>query len=134
MDTEGPGASDIAQQIQDLGAREYLGVIEHRGAVVGWGILKRYHPRPGYARAGETSVYIDRSHTGQGHGSALQTELISLARSLDYHHLVAKIWASNDGSIRMHQRFGYEIVGTQREIGFVDGVYRDVTILQLILD
>ncbi|NNE70795.1 MAG: N-acetyltransferase [Rhodothermales bacterium] len=134
MDTVHLGPSEPAMWMEKQGPREYLGVVQAQDLVLGWGIIKRYHPRPGYARAAETSVYIDRDHTGQGHGSAMQTHLVEVARSLDYHHLVAKIWAGNDGSIRMHQRFGYEMVGVQREIGFVDGQWLDVAILQLILD
>lgn len=134
MDTEPMGPSEPAMWLEKQGPREYLGVVEtHRGPV-GWGVIKLYHPRPGYARAAETSVYIDREETGKGHGSAMQTHLIEVARELNYHHLVAKIWAGNDGSIRMHERFGYELVGVQREIGFVEGKWLDVAILQCILD
>ena len=104
------------------------------GTVLGWGIIKRYHRRQGYTVAAETSVYVDRSHTGRGHGSAMQTHLIERAKDLGYHHLVAKIWAGNDGSIRMHERFGYEVVGVQKSIGYVEGNRLDVAILQLVLD
>lgn len=135
MDTDDLAASDVALWIEKQGPREDLLVVESGDefAVVGWGIIKTYHPRPGYAVAAETSVYVDRSLTGQGHGSAMQHRLMERCRELGYHHLVAKIWAGNDGSIRMHERFGYERVGIQHEIGFVDGERLDVAILQCVL-
>ena len=134
MDTDPLGPSDVAMWLEKQEECEHLCVAQVDSEVLGWGILKRYHSRPGYARAAETSIYVDRSHTGQGHGSALQQYLIQISRENGYHHLVAKIWADNAGSIRIHERFGYEVVGVQREIGYVDGAWQDVAILQLILD
>jgi L-amino acid N-acyltransferase YncA len=34
----------------------------------------------------------------------------------------------------MHRKNGFELVGIQREIGRVDGVWRDVAIMQCLLD
>ena len=50
-----------------------------------------------------------------------------------YRHLVAKIMAVNEGSLRFHLERGYEQVGRQREIGFLNGTWHDVVILQRIL-
>jgi phosphinothricin acetyltransferase len=136
MDTESVGPAEIAGWLENQLRGEYLCTVSETpdSRVLGWGIVKRYHLRPGYARAAETSLYMDRSLTGQGYGSAVQTHLIEHCRAAGFHHLVAKIWAANDGSIRMHERFGYEVVGVQREIGYVDGQWLDVAILQLVLD
>jgi phosphinothricin acetyltransferase len=60
--------------------------------------------------------------------------LIDKCRELNYHHMVAKIFSVNEASIAYNRKLGYELVGTQREIGFVDGAWQDVTIMQLILD
>ncbi len=37
-------------------------------------------------------------------------------------------------SIEYNLRFGYEVVGIQREIGFKNGHWQDVAVLQLVLD
>jgi len=34
----------------------------------------------------------------------------------------------------MHEKFGFTVVGTQREVGFVDETWVDVTIMQCLLD
>ena len=47
---------------------------------------------------------------------------------------MAKVWADNKASIEYNKKLGYEIVGKQREIGFVNGKWRDIIIMQLILD
>lgn len=126
---------DILAWLDSLGSRERLVVLEADGTSQGWGILKKYSDREGYHVACETSVFLRRAHVGwrTGYGSAIQAELLRLARQSGYHHVVVKIWAQNDISIRMHERFGFTVVGTQSEIGYVDGAWRDVTIMQLIL-
>lgn len=127
-------AGDIAAEIDRFGAREGYLVLDVEGTVVGWGVLKRYSARTGYRFAGETSVYLRRDRRGRGYGTRLQRALLELARRHGYHHLVAKIWASNAASIAMHEKLGFEVVGVQREIGWVGGRWRDVAILQCLLD
>lgn len=127
-------AEDIAAEMTGFSAREGYLVLDVEGVVVGWGVLKRYSRRSGYRFAGETSVYLRRDRRGRGHGTRLQRALLDLAREHGYHHLVAKIWASNAASIAMHEKLGFEVVGIQREIGYVDGRWRDVAIMQCLLE
>ena len=49
-------------------------------------------------------------------------------------HLVAKIWARNEVSVSYNLKLGYEIVGVQRKIGFVNGEWVDVVIMQYVFD
>ena len=134
MDAVPQRTADIRAQMDAFDDREAYVVLERGGDLLGWGIVKRYSDRPGYRFAAETSVYLRRDETGQGYGSRLQAALLERCRALGYHHLVAKIWATNTVSIRMHETFGYEIVGTQREIGYRGGRWIDVVIMQCILE
>ncbi|MGF1601918.1 MAG: GNAT family N-acetyltransferase [Thermosynechococcaceae cyanobacterium] len=113
--------------------RESLLVIEGSGQVLGWGSVKQYSDRSGYRFCCETSIYLDAAARGQGHGSLLQKALLDKAAALEYHHIVLKIVASNQSSIRFHERFGFELVGIQKEIGFTHGRWHDVAIMQLLL-
>ncbi|MEM7354095.1 MAG: GNAT family N-acetyltransferase, partial [Acidobacteriota bacterium] len=70
---------------------------------------------------------------GEGHGFRIKQALITRARELGYHHLVARMMATNRGSIELNKRLGYELVGVQREIGFRNGEWCDATIMQLVL-
>lgn len=127
-------AEDVRRQLATLGQRETLLVAETEGEVVGWGLIKKYSPRPGYRFACETAVYVRRDRLGQRIGSRLKLALIERCRELGYHHLVAKILAVNVASIEYNKRLGYEVVGVQREIGFKNGAWCDVVIMQLVLD
>jgi len=117
-----------------LGEREALLVLAAGDQVLGWGSILRYSDREGYARAAETAVYLRRELRRRGLGTLLKRELIERCRQLGYHHLVAKVFARNQDSIEYNLRLGYEIVGTQREIGWFNGRWEDVTIMQLVLD
>ena len=64
----------------------------------------------------------------------MKEALIARCKEYGYHHLVAKIFADNKASINYNKKFGYEIVGRQREIGFKNGRWQDVVIMQLVLD
>ncbi len=57
---------------------------------------------------------------------------IEKVQAFGYHHVVAKILVTNPQSIKFHQRFGFEMVGIQKEIGYYRGKWLDVAIMQLI--
>lgn len=133
MDGQAYTAKTIQAIVQKMGQREALFVGEMLDRVIGWGIIKRYSDRIGYQLCCETSIYLAFSETGKGYGNSLQTALMEQVRAYGYHHIVAKILAPNQGSIRFHQRFGFEIVGIQKEIGFINDTWYDVVIMQCIL-
>lgn len=126
-------AKKIAAWVEKFNNRERLYVLRKAGTIIGWGIIKRYSDREGYRFAAETAVYLQFSELGQGYGTLIKKHLIEICRALDYHHLVAKIFASNIGSIEYNRKFGYEIVGRQKEIGFKDGQWTDVIIMQYLI-
>lgn len=126
-------AAYVARWLDGLDERETMRVLTEDGVTQGWGIVKFYSDRPGYARACETSLFLRRKESGRGLGSRLQADLLEEARKAGFHHVVVKIWAANASSIAMHRKFGFEIVGTQKEIGYVDDAWVDVTIMQCLL-
>ena len=125
--------TDMVSRIATLHEREVLLVLSEDDIVQGWGIVKFYSDRPGYARTCETSVFLRRSETGRGLGSRMQEALLEAAKARNFHHVIVRIWAANASSIAMHEKFGFTIVGTQNEIGFVDDQWVDVTIMQCLL-
>ncbi|MGB0649781.1 MAG: GNAT family N-acetyltransferase [Rhodothermales bacterium] len=127
-------AEDMTKRLHGLSERESVWVLEENRLVQGWGVVKLYSERPGYARACETSVFLRRAETGRGLGSVIQPVLLQAAQEAGFHHVLVRIWAANASSIAMHEKFGFTVVGTQREVGFVDETWVDVTIMQCLLD
>lgn len=125
---------EIQAWVDKFNEREKLYVAKIDEEVIGWGIIKRYSDRNGYRFACETAVYLTASELGKGYGTQMKKYLIEQCRAMDYRHLVAKIFASNEGSIQYNLKLGYTIVGTQNKIGFRSGHWQDVVIMQLILE
>ena len=133
MDERCYSAQDIQSIVNKFNERETILIAEQDSQILGWGKIARYSDRLGYSVCCESSIYLSCSATGKGYGNTLQTELLKKATEFNYHHVVAKITTINQGSIKFHQRFGFEIVGTQKEIGFMRGSWYDVVIMQLLL-
>ena len=134
MDEESWSSESVRRKLAGFGSRETILVLTVDRAVLGWGIIKRYSDRTGYRFSCETAVYLCRDLVGRGHGTRIKLALIERCRRYGYRHLVAKIFADNLASIEYNKKLGYEVVGTQRQIGYRNGCWQDVTILQLILD
>ncbi len=133
MDCHLYSAEDIRKTTAKFNQRETILVAQQDQQVIGWGIIKRYSDRWGYRVCCETSVYLALSEKGKGYGKLIQQALLQKVKEFGYHHVVAKILAANQTSIEFHLRFGFEIVGIQKEIGFYQGKWHNVVIMQLIL-
>lgn len=128
-------ANEVKDWIAKFNDRERLFVcISPLNKVIGWGIIKRYSDREGYRYACETAIYLKTSETGKGYGSAMKHFLISECKALNYKHLVAKIFATNKASIRYNEKIGYTIVGRQNQIGYRNGKWLDMIIMQYIIE
>ena len=134
MDAEPKTAEDIRRQMAAFTKRELYVMLESSEKTLGWGLIKLYSPRAGYSRCAETSVYLHQSRVRRGYGSFIKRALIARCKTFGYHHLIARVWADNVASIEYNRRFGYEVVGVQREIGYIDGHWQDIAVLQLVLD
>lgn len=133
MDLQPKDQQYFRELIAGLDEREALIVLADGERVLGWGRIMRYGEREGYAPACETAVYLRRELRRRGLGTRIKVELIERCRQLGYHHLVAKVFTSNQSGIDYNLQLGYEIVGVQREIGWVGGRWEDVTIMQRVL-
>lgn len=127
-------ADSIAGWVSKFHNREKLYVLQEDGINIGWGIIKRYSDREGYRFACETAVYLTSSKIGKGYGTMMKKYLIKVCRQLDYKHLIAKIFATNETSILYNEKLGYTIVGTQKNIGFKNDKWVDVVIMQYLIE
>jgi L-amino acid N-acyltransferase len=114
------------------GARAVL-VAEDDGQVCGFGSLSPWRDRPAYATTVEDSVYVHRDRQGHGVGRLLLGELVSTATAHGFHACMARIVGGHEASIALHQRCGFEVVGTEREVGRKFGKWLDVVLMERLL-
>ncbi|XTZ39744.1 N-acetyltransferase family protein [Salmonella enterica] len=104
----------------------------YQGIVVGYCYARLYRPRPAYRYTLEESIYIDASMTGRGLGSILMNALIERCEQGPWRQMIAVVGDghNNPGSLRLHQKYGFEIAGHLRSVGYKKGNWRDTLIMQ----
>lgn len=78
----------------------------------------------------ETSVYLHPEWMGKGLGTQLYKELFDRLEVQGVHRAVVGIAMPNDGSVALHKKFGFEIIGTFDEYAFYKGKYRSSVWMQ----
>ncbi|MCE2739993.1 MAG: N-acetyltransferase family protein [Sphingobacteriales bacterium] len=109
-------------------------VAYYQNVLVAWCSLTQYSDRAAYAATAEVSVYVHYQYRGRGLGNLLVEHLVNQAKYLQLHCLLARITEGNDTSIRLHQKYGFKVVGVMREVGFKFGKFLDVTLMQWVFD
>lgn len=111
-----------------------LVAVDEGGDVLGYSTYGPFRPHEGYRRSVEHSVYVERDARGGGIGRALLEAVIDWARAADVHVMIGGIAAENTGSIRLHERLGFQHVGQLPQVGMKFGRWLDLAFLQLVLD
>ncbi len=107
--------------------------VEHAGAVVAFAATSSYRPRECYSGVAEFSVYVDRSFRGHGAGRAALGALLRAARDAGLHKLVSRVFPENSASLGLLTSLGFRRVGVYERHAQLDGVWRDVVIVEFLL-
>jgi L-amino acid N-acyltransferase YncA len=98
--------------------------------ILGWAALSPVSDRCIYSGVAEVSVYVSTTARGKGIGKQLLNELIRESEENEIWTLQAGIFPENQSSIRLHKEMGFREVGYREKIGKMDGVWRDVLLLE----
>jgi phosphinothricin acetyltransferase len=117
----------------DAKAQQGFPVIVARDAsgVVGFGTFGEFRAWPCYRHSVEHSVHVRFDRRGAGIGRMLVRELITRARAMNKHVMIAGIDADNAVSIGLHESLGFRVVGRFHEVGFKFGRWLDLVFLEL---
>ncbi len=130
-----PSEAEMIRRFQALtkGGHPYL-IAEKDGIIIGYAYASAFHTRKAYERTVENSVYLDPKAQGQGIGTQLLERLILECRRREYRQMIAVITKLDPAwSVRLHEKAGFEYVGTLREVGFKKDQWLDVVYMQLSL-
>lgn len=118
---------------REAGPFPVIGAEDGSDKLLGFATYGAFRNWPAYKYTVEHSVYVHRSHRGQGVGSALLERLITLAEHQGCHVIVGGIDLSNRASVGLHEKMGFQHAGTIRHAGFKFGRWLDLAFYQLIL-
>jgi phosphinothricin acetyltransferase len=117
-----------------LGRRRVALVAEVGGEVAGFAWVGPYDDAHDYyAGIGEATMYVERAARRSGVGRALIEALASAAADAGLYKLVGKVFTSNEPSIGMLRARGWSEVGVHRRHGRLDGVWKDVLVVELLV-
>ena len=111
-----------------------IGLEDREGTLLAFGSYGTFRAFPAYKYTVEHSVYVHPDHRGRGLGRVVMQELLAAARRHGVHVLIGAIDAANRGSIALHERLGFQHVGTLPQVGFKFGRWLDLAFYQLTLE
>ncbi len=107
---------------------------DEAGRIVAWASAPPYRVhRPAYSGVAEFSIYVARAARGQGAGRVTLAALIAEAEGRGYWKLVSRVFPENEASLAVCRSLGFREVGVYRRHARLDGMWRDVVIVERLL-
>jgi phosphinothricin acetyltransferase len=78
-------------------------------------------------------VYVAEEFQGLGIGRAVLEELLRLAEAHGFHAVLARIAGDNEASVALHSACGFELIGTEHEVGRKFGRWLDVVCMERLI-
>lgn len=98
--------------------------------ILGWAALSSVSDRCVYSGVAEVSVYVSAQCRGLGVGTALLKALIEVSEQSGIWTLQAGMFPENEASLALHEKLGFRVVGRREKIGKLNGIWRDVLLLE----
>jgi L-amino acid N-acyltransferase YncA len=130
-----PDLAEMTRRFDVLreGGFPYL-VAALEGRLVGYAYAAAHRPRPAYRFTVENSVYLQPTSHRRGIGMQLMQRLIAESEQRGYRQMVAVIGDSaNAGSVGLHIKCGFQMIGTHPNVGFKFGRWLDTVMMQRAL-
>ena len=111
-------------------------VAENENLIVGFTFLNFFRNKSGYRFSFENSIYVHNKFTGMGIGNNLLKELIKESQLRPMIKNIIAVIGSHESnaSIRIHEKNGFEMIGTLKKIGYKKKQWLDAIYMQKILD
>ena len=134
FDTEPLSESQMAAKfgpMLELAHPVYVAVSD--GDLLGYAYASVYRPRLAYRFTCEDTVYCAKDAQGQGVGTALMETIVDRARAFGFKQMIGVITAESKGSLRLHEKLGFRVVGNCEAVGFKFDRWLDIVHMQLAL-
>ena len=109
-------------------------VVVEDGAVIAFASTSQYRPRECYAGIAEFSVYVARDKRRRGAGRLAMQALLQEAERRKFWKLLSRIFVENTASRALMRDLGFREVGIYHRHGKLDGQWRDVVIVEYLIE
>ena len=110
----------------------FLGLMDN--VVVGYASLSPYRTKDAFKSTVELSIYIHQDYRGRRIATQLMAHILEIAKNDPLlHNVVSVITAGNEGSTKLHARFGFTYCGLTPQVGFKHGKYQDTETYALLV-
>jgi phosphinothricin acetyltransferase len=107
-------------------------IAEQDGLVTGWASLSQWSDRCAYNATAEIALYVKKEYRGKEIGKELMKAIIQEGKTAGLHTVIARIAGSNKISADLCKSFGFQYIGTMREVGKKFDKLLDVHLMQFI--
>lgn len=122
-----------AQVVAWFDDRYPLVVVEDTDGVIAYASTSSYRSRTCYAGVAEFSVYVRRDRRRHGAGRLALMRLLQECERAGFWKLVSRVFVENTASRGLLRSLGFREVGVYEKHGQLDGVWRDVVIVEHLL-
>lgn len=119
-------ADDMADRITKVSEKYVWLVYEQEGEIIGYAYAGEWKSRCSYRFSAESSVYLKNGFSGKGIGAKLYDALLKELNKTNIHAVIGGISLPNEGSIALHEKFGFEKIAQFKEVGYKFNKWIDV--------
>ena len=98
--------------------------------ILGWIALSPVSTRKAYEGVAEVSVYVDTCTLGKGIGTRLMEEVIQSSELNGIWTLYSSVFPENTATIKLHEKFGFRIIGRRERIAQLGSRWRDTILFE----
>jgi L-amino acid N-acyltransferase YncA len=98
--------------------------------ILGWVALSPYSKRLVYSGVAEVSIYVDIQTLSKGIGSSLIDQVIASSEEQSIWTLCSSVFSDNTATLKLHEKFGFRVIGFREKIARLDDTWRDTILLE----
>lgn len=101
--------------------------------IVGWCDIE-LSEREGFTHSGKLGMGVLKEYRGQGLGTRLLEETLSVAKERSLERVELDVYDSNLPAISLYDRFKFQVEGRKRQARKIDGSYDDIIVMAILFD
>ncbi|HET8964411.1 MAG TPA: GNAT family N-acetyltransferase [Chitinophagales bacterium] len=98
--------------------------------ITGWVVLSAVSQRECYSGVCELTLYVHDNFKNKGIGQKLIETVIASSEEHGYWSMLAVIHNDNIGSIHLHEKCGFRMIGYRERISFLNGVWKTTVMME----